>query len=400
MPAGRPRALLYAYSCEPGRGSEPEAGWGIVQAVSRIADCTVLLPDAHAGLVRAHLSAHPNPSIAVVEVPEGRWARRAKWHRIPWFVAYLAWLRRAGRTARRLHAMDGFDLSHHVTYSVYWLPTPAATDDAPSVWGPVGGAVVTPRRLWRLLGWRGIIDELVDRASVRGAARSRSTTRTWRRADVRLVQNVETLERLPPTAQTDTVILNHALFIAPPNCSWDGGRDVVWVAGLESRKGPRLAVRALAATHEDVRLVMIGDGPERRSVARLARRLGVSHRLDLPGRIPREEVLDRMSHAAAVLFTGLREEGGVALAEAAMIGTPLVVLAHGGARAVVGNPTDPDRVALVEPADVATTARHLGEAMEHFVRHAPTGRGSLLDTGIAFEALRAAYDRALGRSGS
>ena len=35
---------------------------------------------------------------------------------------------------------------------------------------------------------------------------------------------------------------------------------MLWVSGMDSRKGPMLAVRALATTPDDVRLVMVGDG--------------------------------------------------------------------------------------------------------------------------------------------
>ena len=272
----------------------------------------------------------------------------------------------------------------HATFSTYWLPTPAVRFPVPSVWGPVGGAVVTPPLLRPLLGWRGLPDELFDFVAVRAFSLWPATRRTWRRARIRLVQNVETLARLPRALQPDTIVLNHALFTevprVPPRVV---GRQCLFVGSLESRKGASLAVRGLACAAEDVTLLVVGDGPERRRLERLARRLGVSGRIRFCGRATREEVMTHLAEAAAVVFTGLREEGGLALAEAMLAGAPIVVLAHGGARTIAESSTDPQRMALIEPADVASTARRFGEAMTRFTRAPPSRREPMLERAAA-----------------
>jgi glycosyltransferase involved in cell wall biosynthesis len=170
---------------------------------------------------------------------------------------------------------------------------------------------------------------------------------------------------------------------------------ILYVSPLEARKGPRLAIRALAYTAEDVRLVVAGDGPERRPLERLARRLGVAHRVDFLGRIARAEVIDLLSEAAAVVFTGLREEGGVALAEAMLTGAPVIVLANGGARTVAASSTDPARVVLIPPGGVAETARRIGQAMNRLSRNPATASGSLIDQQRARQVLGVVVGEAL-----
>ena len=304
------RVLVVAYACEPGRGSEPGAGWGLVQAVRSFAECTVLVAPEHTAGIRRHEANQPDPGLSFVEVAEPRWKRFAKWHRIPRFLAYLAWLRRARRVASELHHQRAFDVAHHATYAVFWLPSPGTTMRLPSVWGPVGGAVTTPLRLWRLLGPVGMVAEWLDWASVGLASWLPSTRRTWRAASVVLVQNTETARRVERARRARSTVLNHALFTQVPAVATAARADyLLWVSRLESRKGPRLAVRALAHTPEHVRLVMVGDGPERRAVERLAQRLGVAHRLELRGRMPRDEVLDLMGRAAGVVFTGCGRKG-------------------------------------------------------------------------------------------
>jgi glycosyltransferase involved in cell wall biosynthesis len=262
---------------------------------------------------------------------------------------------------------------------VYWLPTPAAGFDVPCIWGPVGGAVSTPGTLWRLLGWRGLLTELVDLAAVRALA-ALPAVRRASQCDLVFVQNDETRDRLPADVQRRAIVLNHALFTELPAVERQPPTATcLFVGALESRKGPRLALMGLAAAAPDVRLVIVGDGPDRSALEAFAGELGVSSRVRFVGAIPRAEVMRLVTTAAAVVFTGLREEGGIALAEAMLAGTPVIVLAHGGARTIAEATCDPDRVALIEPADLGTTACRIGAAMSQFSLRVARRRDPMLD---------------------
>jgi glycosyl transferase family 1 len=323
-------------------------------------------------------------------------AASAKLHRVTWFLLYLAWLRRADAIGRRLHALEPFDLAFHATYSTYWLPSPATRYGVPSVWGPVGGGVRTPLRLWPLLGLRGIGGELLDLISVGLMSAMPSTRRTWREATVRLVQNRTTVERLTPMARASARVLNHAFFTEVPPVRWCGqGGPCLFVGSLVARKGPRLAVRALAFAPPEVQLVFLGGGSERRELVRLAKKLRVADRVTFEGSVSRPEVFARLAGASAVVFTGLREEGGIALAEALLLGVPVIVLAHGGAATVGSAATNPARVALIPPASIGATARLMGEAMGRFGAAEWEASGPLLDYARWQQELRLALEDAL-----
>lgn len=393
----RPRVLVFSYAVEPDRGSEPGAGWGLVTATGSWADCVVLTGPEHMESIRRWESQHPDNSLEFLEVPEPWWGRFAKWHRITWFLLYAVWLRRAAGTAKKLLTVGRFDAVHHATYSAYWIPTPAVRLGLPSVWGPVGGAVTTPWRLWRLLGWRGIPGEVLDLLATRLLASMPSTRRAWRAASLLIAQNEQTLRRLPRDSQT--VLLNHALLTqAPEATKVERGNHLLWVSAMEPRKGPRLAIRALAATPDDVRLLMVGDGSERKALERLSRRLRVSHRIDFRGWVPRQEVIELLAGCAAAVFTGLREEGGLALAEAMLTGTPVIVLGHGGARAIASASTDPTRVALIEPKTTTETVRRMAEAMTRSSRKPCQKTMPSLDQPQAAEALKVCFQDAMDRA--
>ena len=66
----------------------------------------------------------------------------------------------------------------------------------------------------------------------------------------------------------------------------DPGAPVILSAGrLEPQKDHATLIRAFAlvAQHRDVRLVVLGEGVERRNLVRLTHDLGVAHRVDFPG---------------------------------------------------------------------------------------------------------------------
>jgi glycosyltransferase involved in cell wall biosynthesis len=164
------------------------------------------------------------------------------------------------------------------------------------------------------------------------------------------------------------VVLNHAEFhrVAVPEVAAStepANRYVAWVSPMESRKGPELAVRALAAAPEPIKMVMAGDGPERRRMEALALDLGVADRIDFVGMVPHRRALEIIQGAEVAIFSGMREEGGLALAEALLLGTPVVVLANGGADAIARAVIDPQSVIRVEPRGTDETVAMMTAAL-------------------------------------
>ena len=387
------RALVFAVACEPLGGSESAPGWGLTLAASEFADVTLVTAAHHADRVRADAPREVLDRLTVIGV--GR-PRPSASHRIVKFPTYLWWYRRA--MAYMSAKLREFDVVHHATLSVYWLPAAGVRDGVPNVWGPVGGAVTTPPGLWRLLGVTGVGGEILDAIATRSFSMLPATRRTWSNADERVIQNDATRAAMQADlADPRNTLINHVEFtrLPPTTCtSQPGTGEITWMSPMDRRKGPALAVHALAATRPDIRLTMVGDGPDLSKIRRLADQLGVSDRITFTGRVPRADAVRRVGDARAALFTGLREEGGVALAEAMLQGTPVIVLAHGGAKAVAAAATDPGRVQLVEPSTVTETAARLARAMERFTEEPPVARTPLLDQPGAIRRLEEIYRRA------
>lgn len=394
----RPSLIVIAYACSPVRGSEYGAGWGVVTALDEIADLTVLTGDRYINEIRDWERENPDSAIEFVEVPDPRIGRFMRWHRVPEFILYLLWQRKAKRKGKGLVAAGQYDAAAHATFAACWLPTAATSLGLPSIWGPVGGGVTTPRALWKLMGPVGVFQELLDLISVRLMALLPVTRRNAIRATEKVLQNEESRSLLPAAARSGSRILNHALFSAVPNPPPENdGRYALWVSPMESRKGPRLVIEALAKTSSGVVLKMVGDGPQRKSLEELAHRLGVSDRVTFTGWIDRKEAVKLMSGATTVVFTGLREEGGLALAEALYTARRVIVLDHGGAGSIARSAADQERVILVPPGDLDAVASGFAGAIDTHYEASPVDERPLLDREAAVAELKEVVFAALDR---
>jgi glycosyltransferase involved in cell wall biosynthesis len=396
----RPCILIINYACNPEKGSENAVGWGLLRTVAEFADCLVLTSAESIDAIRRWEAKHQSLAITYLEVSESRLSPYLGWHRIAWFVGYVLWLRKAAKIGTQSIKDRSFDATFHATISTYWLPTTATTFGIPVIWGPVGGAVTTPIRLWPLLGLKGLCDEFLDLVSVRVASWLPATRRMMQKVTIGLLNNEETLAKLPNDLQTRSHIINHVLFLEKPNVACRQRKShILYFSPLETRKGPRLAFYALSHTPDNVRLRIVGNGPELPLLKRLARKLKVTHRVDFLYQLPRPKALEQVAEAAAVVFTGLREEGGASLAETMLIGTPVVVLANGGAKTVANSYIDSERVVLIEPTNIKLTAQRMGAAMTRFSKNPVARHDPNLDQATARRLLKSVFQSVVMETG-
>jgi glycosyltransferase involved in cell wall biosynthesis len=115
------------------------------------------------------------------------------------------------------------------------------------------------------------------------------------------------------------------------------GKTLLSVGHLVPRKAHDLVIRALPLLPE-YRLVIVGDGPERAALGRLASALGVSDRVRFVGAVPQEELVNHYGAADALVLASTREGWANVLLEAMACGTPVIASNVGGASELVTSP--------------------------------------------------------------
>jgi glycosyltransferase involved in cell wall biosynthesis len=218
-----------------------------------------------------------------------------------------------------------------------------------------------------ILGTRGAIFEAA-RASARTIARYANPLARlpWSRADLILVQNHETRDWLPARHRDKTVVFPHVVLDLPRidhRARPERPRSkALFVGRLLPWKGVGLALRALVLL-DGWELLVCGRGPDQPRLERLARKLGVGHRVQFLGWISESQREDLMRREADVLlFPSIHDEGGFVVAEALAAGLPVVCLHRGGPPEIGGT--------AVVPTDVSSTVADLAQAVRD-AHHAP-----------------------------
>lgn len=142
------------------------------------------------------------------------------------------------------------------------------------------------------------------------------------------------------------------------------GRYLLGVGRLGRMKGFDLLIDAFARAtlDRDIRLVIVGDGPERACLQGQVEQLGVEDRVEFTGRLDAPAVAHAMSNSLAVVVPSRMEAFGIVALEAWRSGAPLVMTNRGGAPEFVHDGVD---AILVDPEDMVA----LGEALSRVVAY-------------------------------
>ncbi len=328
------KVLVSAFSCGPGRGSEPGIGWNWAAQAARRHEVWLLTCDQFPEDIE-----RSRPSnMHVVYVPSARrWSqlRRKIIPGLDWLYYYW-WQWKAYRVARKLHAEVGFEVMHHATFGSWRVPSFLCLLPVPFVWGPIGGGETIPLKLRKELGRKGALLEAFRSVCQQVARWDPLVRLTMRRAAVILASNRDTVEVIPAAHRQKiravmacSGMSETEMAAAAPPQDRPAGLVVLYVALLEHRKGGSLAIKAFhrfARPHKDATLVIIGQGPEQPRLVALAQALGIAGQVRFLGRLPRTEVLGWMQITDILLFPSLRDSGGFVLLEAMTAEKPVICL--------------------------------------------------------------------------
>ncbi len=181
---------------------------------------------------------------------------------------------------------------------------------------------------------------------------------------------------------------------------WNDDKVLISIGRLSKEKNWVTLLQAaqkVYRNHPELRVVIVGDGPDREALEDLAAELGIAERVTFTGELPFSDVINYLKAADIFGFASVTETQGLVTLEAMAAGLPVVAVDASGTRDIVDNgkqgflvPNDADALAnpisifFESPArirkfrahalkraktfDVASCAKQLVDVYKHAIR--------------------------------
>jgi glycosyltransferase involved in cell wall biosynthesis len=334
------KVLVSAYSCEPGRGSEPGVGWNFAREIAKHHEVWVLTrTEESQKAIEAELARNPVPNLHFVYFTTpifGNFWQMGQSGAMQ--IHYYFWQITAYFVARRLHQEIGFDVVQHVTFVKYSSPSFLSLLPIPFVWGPVGGGESAPKPFWQAFNWKNRIYEIL-RILVRSIGENDPFTLiTARRSVIAYATTEDTAKRVRNMGCSHVQILSESGLsqqeidllaqVPQPNSS---PIRFISMARLLHWKGIHLGLQAFAqAKLPDAEYWIVGDGAELQRLQNLAASLEIANQVKFWGRLPRQQTLEKLGESHVLVHPSLHDSGGWVCLEAMAAGRPVICLDLGG----------------------------------------------------------------------
>jgi len=367
------RVLASAYSCGPGRGSEPGVGWNWVYQIAQNHQTWVLTTYEFKSDIEEQLQNHPFPSLhfCFFDIPLGR-NFFSRFGRIGLEIHYRLWQMLALFTAYHLHQLHHFDLAHHITFGANYLPTFLCLLPVPFVWGPIGGGGVIPKQFRREFSFSGRITEFFRDLIQHVYIWLPSTYIILKKSKLILVRTHDTLDTIPlvfhpktkivlETAMDKQIVHNSSL-----NKQTNHLLKITMVSRLIYWKAHYLGIKAFAKVVEhygDAKLFLIGEGTEKMRLQKLVSELKLEDKVIFLGQLSRVKTLRHIKTSRILLHPSLRDGGAWGIAEALSYGIPVVCLDIAGPGLMVN-----DKCGIkVKPRNIDQTIDDLALALQRLI---------------------------------
>lgn len=325
--------LISAYSVNPYKGSEDSIGWNWVLQYEKNykeGDRIILLTkkfnekDTRRGLKEFNIQ---HVELVIVDVPNAlNWFREK--HSAFHHMYYILWQHWAWLWVK--HSGIHFDVIHHVTMNDYRIPSELyKAKGAKVIWGPMGGAQVTPRPLK-------VYEKNQLVASFREFVNKSCSWNPFYKKALRSYYKIycinnETQKQISRIVGKDVPLMPElALRDEYKNLPIRKGNSdilkIVFVGRLIGKKGIAFLVDALSLMPTDMNweLLIFGDGDDHALIEKQIADSGIGKNVKLMGNRPLNQIAEAYQQADVFVLPSLRETSGNVLLEAMAYAVPIV----------------------------------------------------------------------------
>lgn len=325
--------LISAYSVNPYKGSEDSIGWNWVLQYEKNykkGDRIILLTkkfnekDTRRGLKEFNIQ---HVELVIVDVPDAlNWFREK--HSAFHHMYYILWQHWAWLWVK--HSGIRFDVIHHVTMNDYRIPSEMyKAKGAKVIWGPMGGAQVTPKSLK-------VYEKNQLVASFREFVNKSCSWNPLYKKALRSYYKIYCINN--ETQKQISRIVGKDVPLMPELALRDEYKNlpirkrnndilkIVFVGRLIGKKGIAFLVDALSLmpTDMDWELLIFGDGDDRVLIEKQIADSGIGKNVKLMGNRPLNQIAEAYQSADVFVLPSLRETSGNVLLEAMAYAVPIV----------------------------------------------------------------------------
>lgn len=345
--------LIVAHEFSPEQGSECAEGWNIVTRLAQFHDVTVLYASgsqfkhqSYAQAVDRYFKTNsPIPGLVLRNIdqpPITKFISRFNAYFLKissiglpvlYFTAYKYWQKAVYRETKRLTKEKEFHIIHQLTQITFREPGYLWQLKIPFVWGPTGGTATIPKGFVGMLSWKSKIFEKI---------RSFSNFYQFRFVG-RIIQANKQAQLIYAFTKEDGVLFQKrakgeiklmldagtTLTARTGKVSGDkksSGITAIWCGQIIERKALSILIQAIAAgkfeAHQ-IKFLIIGDGPLRESLIKLAQDLHIDT-IEWIKKVSHEGVFELMRTADFFIHTSYREATSNVIPEALSMGLPVI----------------------------------------------------------------------------
>jgi glycosyltransferase involved in cell wall biosynthesis len=328
--------LVSAYACEPNKGSEPGIGWHWVIELAKLEYNVKVITrtnnreNIEIGLNK--LQVYPNLKFYYYDLP--KWIRVLKNLPFGIYFYYFFWQIGILSVGREILKESKVDVVHHITFGVFRQASFLWKLKTPFVFGPVGGAEMTPHKLLISLPFIEYIKEILRVIVNYTFKLSPPLNKMLKNTDLILCKTQDTLNFLPKKYSsksfvemdigTTGVFKNEKIKFENKN-----KLKVLYVGRFIGWKGVHLAIDAVNKTNNDsekIELTLIGKGKLKKYLEQKAK----SESIKFIDWVTQEELFEYYSSFDCFLFPSFHDSSGSVILEAYSFGLPVISLNLGG----------------------------------------------------------------------
>ncbi len=334
--------LLLTYKISPYKGSEYSVSWNYVMNMRNSCKLIVVYGDEKND-IESFLKETSMPNVEFVNIPVKPIFSKGIKLEIEYNRNYRQWHKTAFNKIKEIIRNEGIDVVHYLNPIGFKEPSYCyKLQGIPYVWGPVQGVENRPFCLYRVLGYKGVIDAVARLIFHNGLFRyGNRVKKAFARADYIFAATPNTKTQIEKYHHKDSFYLPENGIIKMNRTqpvSYHNGEELqlIWIGEINFRKALIILLDALRRTKNRTWcLNIVGDGCLSSKLKETALRFGISANIKWYGKMTRKDVFDKLKSSHLHVITSTGEATTTVLWEAMSWAVPTMTLDHCGMSGVV-----------------------------------------------------------------